>query len=71
MSNEQRSITIDGTEHFFDDLNNEQKAIVLSIQQADKEIERMKHLIAICQTARQAYINDLGNQLNEVGEEEV
>lgn len=65
------SITIDGVEHIIDSLSDEQKAIVLSINEADKEIERCKHLIAICQTARQAYINDLGNQLNtEVGEEE-
>jgi hypothetical protein len=67
----QPTITIDGVEHIIDKLSDEQKAIVLSINEADKEIERCKHLIAICQTARQAYINDLGNQLNtEVGEEE-
>lgn len=66
------SITIDGVEHLIEDLSKEQQAIVMSINEADKEIERSKHLIAICQTARQAYINDLGNQLNsgEVGEEE-
>lgn len=66
------SITIDGVEHLIEDLSKEQQAIVMSINEADKEIERNKHLIAICQTARQAYINDLGNQLNsgEVGEEE-
>lgn len=67
----QPSITIDGVEHIIDKLSDEQKAIVLSINKADEEIERCKHLIAICQTARQAYINDLGNQLNtEVGEED-
>lgn len=67
-----QSITIDGIEHLIDDLSDEQKAIVMSINEADKEVERCKHLIAICQTARQAYINDLGSQLNsgEVGEEE-
>lgn len=66
------SITIDGVEHLIDELSDEQKAIVMSINEADREVERCKHLIAICQTARQAYINDLGNQLNsgEVGEEE-
>ena len=54
-------------------LTEEQRAIVTSINQSDIEVERCKHLIAICQTARQAYINDLGNQLNsgDVGEEEV
>ena len=66
------SITIDGIEHLIEDLSKEQQAIVTSINVADIEIERYKHLIAICQTARQAYINDLGNQLSsgEVGEEE-
>lgn len=67
-----QSITIDGMEHLIDDLSDEQKAIVMSINEADREIERCKHLIAICQTARQAYVNDLGSQLNssDVGEEE-
>ena len=67
-----QSITIDGMEHLIDDLSDEQKAIVMSIDEADREIERCKHLIAICQTARQAYVNDLGSQLNssDVGEEE-
>jgi GTP:adenosylcobinamide-phosphate guanylyltransferase len=67
-----QSITIDGVEHLIDDLSDEQEAIVVSINEADREVERCKHLIAICQTARQAYINDLGSQLNsgEVGEEE-
>ena len=67
-----QSITIDGIEHLIDDLSDEQKAIVMSINEADREIERCKHLIAICQTARQAYVNDLGSQLNssDVGEEE-
>ena len=57
---------------FKDKLQFMEEAIVTSIGQGDIEIERCKHLIAICQTARQAYINDLGNQLSgEVGEEEV
>jgi hypothetical protein len=71
MSNENQTITIDGIEHSVADLSEGQKAIVVSINEADREIEHCKHLIAICQTARQAYINDLGNQLNkDVGEEE-
>lgn len=72
MSKEQ-SINIDGVEHPLSGLTEEQRAIVTSINQSDIEVERCKHLIAICQTARQAYINDLGNQLNsgDVGEEEV
>ena len=72
MSEQEQSITIDGVAHFIRDLSDEQKAIVTSINVADQEIERCKHLIAICQTARQAYVNDLGNQLNsgDVGEED-
>jgi hypothetical protein len=71
MSKEQ-TINIDGIDYPINELTDEQKAIVTSIGQGDIEIERCKHLIAICQTARQAYINDLGNQLSgEVGEEEV
>ena len=72
MSNTPQSITIDGVEHIVSELTEDQQAIVLSINVADLEIERCKHLIAICQTARQAYINDLGSQVNsgDVGEED-
>ena len=63
MSNNQ-TITIDGVEHVISELTEDQQAIVVSINVADVEIERCKHLIAICQTARQAYINDLGSQVN-------
>jgi len=71
MSNNQ-TITIDGVEHVVSELTKEQQAIVMSINVADVEIDRCKHLIAICQTARQAYINDLGSQVNssDVGEED-
>ena len=71
MSNNQ-TITIDGVEHVISELTEDQQAIVVSINVADVEIERCKHRIAICQTARQAYINDLGSQVNsgDVGEED-
>ena len=65
---ENRSITIDGKEYHLDDLTQEQKQIVQAIYKCDEEADRCKHIIAICHTAKQAYVNALGAQLN--GEQE-
>jgi hypothetical protein len=60
---ELEKLNIDGEDHYMEDMTEEQKSIVVSIYKCDEEMDRCKHLIAICQTARQAYINDLGAQL--------
>ena len=52
-------INIDGKEYDLDQLPEEAKAQLLSLQLTDAEIQRMNNLIAICQTAKVGYINAL------------
>jgi GTP:adenosylcobinamide-phosphate guanylyltransferase len=58
------TITIDGVDHTVEDLTSDQKAICVAITKVDEELSRLNHLVAALQTARQAYVNDLGSQLN-------
>jgi len=64
MTEENRSITIDGVEHEFASLSEDQRQVVLHVQRADQKIQEMQELVAILTTGRQAYINDLGKALN-------
>ena len=59
------TITIDGVEHDIDKLNDDQKNVIGHVQVADQEINRMHQLIAVLTTGRQAYINELGQALNQ------
>lgn len=59
------TVTIDNVEHNIDNLGKEEKAIVMAINKCDLEIEHYNHLLAIVSTARQAYVNDLGQRLNK------
>ena len=59
------TITIDGVEHDIDRLNEDQKNVIGHVQIADQEINRMHQLIAVLTTGRQAYINELGQALND------
>ena len=45
-------------------IRDSQKAIIGHLQMCDREILHHQNMLAVVQTARQAYINDLGNQLN-------
>ena len=66
----QPTITIDGVEHDVENLNNEQKSIIGHLQLCDQQISHYQNMLALTQTARQAYINDLGNQLNTAEDKE-
>lgn len=63
MSNEIPTITIDGNEYVIDQLSDEHKTVIHHIQIADQEIERLQTMQAILTTGRQAYINQLGEEL--------
>ena len=65
MSTEIPTITIDGTEYVIDNLSEEHKNIINHIQVADQEIARLQTVIAILTTGRQAYINQLGEELGK------
>ena len=63
MSNEIPTITIDGNEYVIDQLSDEHKTVIHQIQIADQEIEKLQTMQAILTTGRQAYINQLGEEL--------
>jgi len=63
MSNEIPTITIDGNEYVIDQLSDEHKTVIHHIQIADQEIEKLQTMQAILTTGRQAYINQLGEEL--------
>ena len=63
------TITIDRVEHPIDDLNEQHKVVIGHVQVADQEIAKLQNLIAILTTGRQAYINELGKELNGTEQE--
>ena len=63
------TITIDGVEHQVDNLSDEHKVVIGHVQVADQEIAKLQNLIAILTTGRQAYINELGKELNGTEQE--
>lgn len=69
MTEEAKTITVDGVEHQVADLTEEQVSVVAHIQSADAEVQRLQNLIAIVSTGKQAYINQLGKELNGKTEE--
>ena len=63
------TITIDGVEHNVDNISDDKKNVIGHVQVADQEIARMHQLIAVLTTGRQAYINELGQALNQEDED--
>ncbi len=52
-------VTVDGVSYEFDALSEDARAQLLSLQVTDAEIQRLQTLIAIAQTARNAYAAEL------------
>ena len=65
MSNGIATITIDDTVYELDQLSEEHRNVVNHMQIADQEIARLQTMIAILSTGRQAYINQLGEELKK------
>ena len=59
------SITIDGIEHDIDNFDKDQKALYHAITYCDAKLADLDNEKAALQTARQAYVNDLGNNLKD------
>jgi hypothetical protein len=59
------SITIDGIEHDTDSFNKDQQALFNAIQYCDVKLGDLDNERAAIQTARQAYVNDLGQSLKD------
>jgi len=55
----EQTVTIDGTEYKASDLSDDAKAQLQSIQVAEAEMKRLNMLLAMAQTARNAYAQAL------------
>jgi hypothetical protein len=64
-------ITIDEKDYDVDDLSDEAKAQVLSLNFVDAELNRLQLKVAAMQTARNAYANALKSLLGEDEDSEV
>ena len=59
------NITIDGKEYSLDDISDNAKSQLASLQFAQNEIKRLEGQLAISKTAAAAYSNALKNELNQ------
>jgi len=60
---EQQTLTIDGTEYNLADLSDNAKQQVANLRVTDTEIDKLKQQLAIYQTARTAYARALSEEL--------
>ncbi|MCK4494543.1 MAG: hypothetical protein KAU26_10835 [Methylococcales bacterium] len=63
MAEKQAKVSIDDVEYIYDDLSDEAKAQIQSIQFADNEIARLNAQLAVANTAKIAYQNALKDVL--------
>tara|TARA_R100000231_G_scaffold4068_1_gene7016 strand:- start:649 stop:834 length:186 start_codon:yes stop_codon:yes gene_type:complete len=59
------TITIDEKEYEIEDMTDEQKSLVQAMNYCDAKIAETQNQLAALQTARQAYVNDLGSRLKK------
>ena len=64
-----RKITIDGREFEYEQLSENAKAQLSSLQFVDVELQRLQAQIAVMQTARAAYAKSLNEELPAVNSE--
>ena len=57
------TIKIDDKEYLVENMNDEQKALVQAIEFCDVKTMEVQNELAALKTARQAYVNDLGERL--------
>ncbi len=66
MAEEQQAkLNIDGNEYNLADLSDHAKAQLASVRHTDAEIKRLNMQLAIAQTARNAYMQELQSALSE------
>jgi len=58
-----QTVTVDGKEYPMADLTDEARSQLANVQIADQEIARLNMLLALAQTARNAYATALGAAL--------
>ena len=57
------SIKIDDKDYLVEDMDDDQKALVQAIKLCDVKSAEVQNTLAALKTARQAYVNDLGERL--------
>jgi hypothetical protein len=63
MTEDKRTVTIDGTPFKLADLSENARNQLMNLQVTDAEIKRLNQQLAICQTARAAYASTLSKEL--------
>ncbi len=57
------TITIDEKEYLIENMDDEQKSLVQAVKFCDVKTMELQNELAAVKTARQAYVNDLGERL--------
>ena len=57
------TITIDEKEYLIENMDDEQRSLVQAVKFCDVKTMELQNELAAIKTARQAYINDLGERL--------
>ena len=65
MNDQARNITVNGKKYLVDDLSDNAKAQLTNIRVVDQEISRLETLLAIAKTARAAYAQVLGGEVEK------
>ena len=60
---QQRTVTIDGTQYNLADLSQNARQQLMNLRAADGEIQRLERQLALARTARQAYARALQQEL--------
>lgn len=63
MVDQTKTITVNGKQYAVDDLSESAKAQLVNIRVVDQEISRLEALLAITKTARAAYVQKLGGEV--------
>lgn len=58
-------ITVDGTDYHTEDLNDNGKAQLASLQFLEAQMQKLRNEINVFETARQTYVNSLKAELNQ------
>ncbi|MEI4234181.1 hypothetical protein [Roseovarius sp. D22-M7] len=58
-------ITVDGTDYHTEDLNDNGKAQLASLQFLEAQMQKLRNEITVFETARQTYVNSLKAELNQ------
>jgi len=57
------TITIDEKEYLIENMDDEQKSLIQAVKFCDVKTIELQNELAAIKTARQAYVNDLGERL--------